>query len=92
MFGGTGVYADGVMFALEAYGEIYLKVDTVTKPAFEEAGSRPFVYEKAGRRSTMSYWLLPPDALEDPEEIVRWSRLAFEAAQRRPEGARGRRG
>jgi DNA transformation protein and related proteins len=27
MFGGTGIYRDGLIFALEAYGEILLKAD-----------------------------------------------------------------
>ena len=27
MFGGHGVYADGLCFAIEAGGEVYLKVD-----------------------------------------------------------------
>lgn len=84
MFGGTGVYAEDVMIALEAYGEIYLKVDAMSQPTFEAAGSRPFVYEKDGRSATMSYWLLPDEAREEPEAVVPWARLALEAARRKP--------
>ena len=100
MFGGQGVYAGELMFALESYGELYLKVDDGILPAFRSAGSRPFVYEKDGRTSQMSYWRLPDPALDDPEEAARWGRLALEAAaravaarkpklaKRRPEGRR----
>ncbi len=82
MFGGAGIYADDVMIALEAGGEISLKTDVLSQPAFREAGSRPFVYEKDGRRTTMSYWLAPASAVDDPEAMVPWARLALEAARR----------
>ncbi|WP_246716701.1 MULTISPECIES: TfoX/Sxy family protein [unclassified Methylocystis] len=45
MFGGHGVYADGLFFAIEADGEIYLKADRQSAVRFQEAGSRPFVYQ-----------------------------------------------
>jgi DNA transformation protein len=82
MFGGQGVYAGERMFALEAYGELYLKADDETVARFREAGSRPFTYEKDGRASVMSYWLMPENALEDPSEAARWGRLAVDAAHR----------
>lgn len=82
MFGGTGIYIDDVMFALEAYGEIFLKVDKISQPAFRDAGSRAFVYEKDGRRIEMSYWLLPEEAHDDPDAAAGWARLALEAARR----------
>ncbi|HVL72063.1 MAG TPA: TfoX/Sxy family protein [Beijerinckiaceae bacterium] len=90
MFGGQGVYRGELMFALEAYGELYLKADAETVPLFEAAGSRPFVYEKDGRTARMSYWLLPEPAADDPEEASRWGRLAVEAAARTAAGRVGR--
>jgi DNA transformation protein and related proteins len=89
MFGGTGIYADDVMFALEAYGELYLKTDAISQPAFRDAGSRAFVYEKDGRRVAMSYWLLPEEAHDDPDAAAAWARLGLEAA-RRAKGRGGR--
>ena len=80
MFGGQGVYRADLMFALEAYGELYLKTDEASLEAFRTAGSRPFVYEKDGRRTQTSYWLIPDAALDDPDEAARWGRLALEAA------------
>ena len=82
MFGGQGVYRADLMFALEAYGELYLKTDEASLEAFRTAGSRPFVYEKDGRRTQTSYWLIPDTALDDPDEAVRWGRMALEAASR----------
>lgn len=44
MFGGFGIYLDGVMFALIAYDTLYFKVDDGNRPAYEDAGLPHFVY------------------------------------------------
>ena len=90
MFGGQGIYAGDVMFALEVGGEIFLKVDDGSRAAFEAAGSRPFVYGKEGRAVATSYWRLPDGALDDPSEAVRWARLALEAARSKAKPPRRR--
>lgn len=82
MFGGHGIYADALFFALEAKGEIYLKADAQTTPQFERAGSSPLVYESKNRPVTISYWRLPAEALEDDDELRRWADLALDAARR----------
>jgi len=45
MFGGHGVYCDGVFFALIADDRLHLKVDAQTREAFAAAGCRPFICE-----------------------------------------------
>jgi DNA transformation protein len=82
MFGGQGIYLDDRMFGLVAADELYLKVDDETRPAFEDAGARPFVYRQGSKAIAMSYWLMPEAGLEDPSEAARWGRLALEAAAR----------
>lgn len=80
MFGGVGIYANGLFFALIADDALYLKVDDVTRADFEAAGSepfRPFDDERA-----MQYYLLPPDALEDVEMLAAWVERAVGAAER----------
>jgi DNA transformation protein len=86
MFGGQGIYLGELMFALEVDGELYLKTDDDTVPAFRSAGSRPFAYEREGRATQMSYWRLPDRALDDPDEAARWGRLALDAAGRAAAG------
>ncbi|MGO4386328.1 TfoX/Sxy family protein [Microvirga sp. 2YAF29] len=84
MFGGQGVYQSELMFALEAYGELYLKVDDESVETFRDLGSRPFAYTaKDGRTTAMSYWLMPESALDDPDEATHLGRMALQAAQRR---------
>ena len=49
MFGGAGIYADGVMFAILVDDTLYLKADEVSRRAFETEGMGPFTYEPAGK-------------------------------------------
>ena len=82
MFGGHGVFHDGLMIGLVADNTLYLKVDAQTIPQFAERGLGPFEYGKAGKRMAMSYYQAPEETLEDPEEMRRWAGLAFAAARR----------
>src|SRR5262249_3264933 len=75
--------ADGVMFALASRGEIFLKADDATMPAFKREGQGPFTYAaKGGRRAVMSYWRLPVRLYDDPDEPAAWAREAVAAARR----------
>jgi DNA transformation protein len=85
MFGALGFYAAGRFFAVGDVeeGALYLKVDELTRDAFEAAGGRPFTYRaKDGGVVVMSYFTPPDAALEDPEAMLPWARLALEAAAR----------
>lgn len=82
MFGGVGVFADGLMIALVSDGEIFLKADQQTIPTLEAEGSRPFTYGAKNRRVAMSYWLLPERLLDDPDELGNFARAALSAAHR----------
>lgn len=82
MFGGYGIYHDGLMFGLVADDELYLKVDAEAKPIFEEHGLEPFTYEKNGKAMPMSYHLAPETIYDDPEEARHWAVIAYEAALR----------
>ncbi|RYC12291.1 TfoX/Sxy family protein [Ciceribacter ferrooxidans] len=92
MFSGKGIYHDGLILALVVDGELLLKADEVSAPAFEEAGARRWVYSGKARKSPvrMPYWSVPDAAYDDPEEMAKWVRLAYEAALRAPP-ARGQR-
>jgi DNA transformation protein len=82
MFGGYGLYCDGVMFALIADDVLYLKADDVNRPALERAGSEPFTYEAKGRRTIMAYWRAPDEAVESRQLMTPWARGALAAALR----------
>jgi DNA transformation protein len=83
MFGKTGVFCDGLMFAMVTDDVLYVRVDDVNHAAFEEAGSAPSLnYEKGGRTIDLSFWRVPERLLDDPDELVAWARTALAAARR----------
>ena len=82
MFGGAGIFREGLMFGLVADECLYLKVDDDTKADFEHEGSGPFLYDKNGKVMEMSYWLLPERLYDEPEEFTEWARRAFSVAMR----------
>jgi DNA transformation protein len=83
MFGGHGLYCDGVFFALVADDALYLKVDAETEADFVAAGCAPFVYTGQAEPITMSYWSVPAQALDNSDELLPWARLALAAASRK---------
>ncbi len=82
MFGGAGVFADGVMFALIYQDTLYLKADPESAKAFEAEGARPFTYETSqGTHTLGSYWQVPERLFDDPDEMTEWARRALEIAR-----------
>ncbi len=84
MFGGLGVFRDGLMFGL-VFGEtLYLKVDDGNRAEFEAAGAEPFTYgRKDGQRTVLGYMALPHGLYDEPEVLLDRARGAFEAARRK---------
>jgi DNA transformation protein len=83
MFGGHGLYLDDLMFGLIYKDRLFLRMDAESQPAFERAGSEPFVYNtREGARTSTSYWLCPPAALENPIKLRAWVGRAHAAAKR----------
>lgn len=82
MFGGVGIYAGDLFFALIADDTLYFKVDDFTRPAFEERGLRPFrPYGESGE--VMQYYEVPEDLLEDPDALRPWAEQAIAVALRK---------
>lgn len=74
MFGGCGVFEDGVMFALvDSSGDAFLRADDATAPEFAEAGS-----EAHGR---MPYWRIPKAVLDNAAALMQWATTARDAAR-----------
>lgn len=81
MFGGLGIYAGDLFFALADDDVLYLKADETTIPRFEAAGMKPF-RPFGPDEPAMGYWELPPDALEDVDALARWVDSALAVAAR----------
>ena len=82
MFGGCGIFRDDVMFGLVVDDALYLKADEHNRAAFESSGLPRFEYSRKGKRISLSYYLAPGEALEDPDVLAEWARPAFDAALR----------
>jgi DNA transformation protein and related proteins len=82
MFGGYGIYHDGLMFGLVADDTLYLKVDEKVAPEFEREGLEHFVYNKNGRDMKMSYRRAPDVIFDNREQAAVWAERSFKAARR----------
>jgi DNA transformation protein len=82
MFGGYGLYREGLMFALIVEDELFFKTDPDNVAQFERAGSRPFVYQSQTRTVQMSYWSAPAASLDAPTEMGEWCQTAYGSALR----------
>jgi DNA transformation protein len=99
MFGGSGVFYDGLMFAIVADDTLFLKADDGNRPAFEAEGLEPLTYEAKGRIVQLPYWQVPERLFDEPDEMLEWAVAALAAARRGAAGkkkpkrrsARGRR-
>lgn len=80
MFGGWGLSVEGMNIGLIVDDVLFLKTHAATLPQWLAAGSQPFAYEARGRRVSMNYHTPPAEALESPALMLRWARLALEAA------------
>ena len=72
MFGGAGIYCAGKMFGLIANDVAYLKTDDCNRSDYEERDSSPFKPWEH-KKMTMPYYEVPPEVLEDSEELVEWA-------------------
>ena len=85
MFGGAGLYREGKMFGLIADDVAYLKVDDSNRDDFVKAGSSPFnPYPDKVKTTVMSYYEIPPEILENPDELSKWAQrsLAIQAKKK----------
>jgi DNA transformation protein and related proteins len=92
MFGGAGLYARGLFFALISDDALYLKVDDATRGDYVDRGCRafrPFPDDPNGY--SMSYFEVPAEVLDDPDELRLWARKAVDVAERASLKRRGRR-
>lgn len=84
MFGGHGISTEGMTVALLAdlgHGEkLWLKADEASRPRFEAAGCERFVYLAKGKTMSMNYYSAPDEAMDSPQLMAPWARLALAAA------------
>ena len=83
MFGKTGVFCQGLMFAVVADDTLYVRIDAENRDALAEAAAAPpLSYKKHGRSIDLAFWAVPERLLDEPEELLTWARSALGAASR----------
>ena len=80
MFGGVGLYFDGLFFGLIDDDIVYFKVDDITRRRYEAARTKPFQPGGEGP-SQSSYYSLPVNVLEDLDQLKAWASEAVEVAR-----------
>ena len=83
MFGGHGLYLDGLIVGIVVEDVLYLKTDDDTRGAYVKRALDPFCYTtKEGKAHAMSYYRAPDEAVEGPDAMREWLRPAMGAALR----------
>jgi len=83
MFGGHGVYLDGVIVGIVDDDVLYLKTDAQSRARFEAQDLPAFRYRgHDGELHATGYFRAPDGALESPPEMREWLRVAWAAALR----------
>lgn len=89
MFGGYGLYKDGVVFGIIADDELYFKVDDANREEYKRRGSRPFTYEgKNHKMIALSYWEVPAEVQEDRAALTEWVDASAAVSRRNQAGQR----
>ena len=82
MFGGYGVFLEGLMFGLIFRNTLYLKVDGNSRDYYISRGLEPFSYERQGKRLNLDYYEAPEEVFDDVTVMKKWCNCAFEVAMR----------
>ena len=89
MFGGWGISVEGMSIAwlldLSDSGtgnnaKLYLKASDATRAQYEQAGCQRFVYDVKGVPKSVNYYAAPDEAMESPDAMLPWARLALSCA------------
>jgi len=76
MFGGYGVYFEGIMIDLVVQDCLYLKADDASREVFLALGSVPFEYHRNGKTIEMTNYLAPEEIFDDRAAAAVWARRA----------------
>jgi len=80
MFGGHGLYQRERFFGILMAGRLYFKTDDQTRSEYLKRGGSPFTYGKARQTTTINYYEVPLEILEDRDQLVAWARAAIRVA------------
>jgi DNA transformation protein len=74
MFGGHGLYCEGIFFGIIADGRVYFKTNPTTVSDYLERDMQPF--QPNSKQTLKNYYEVPVEILEDEEQLAGWARRA----------------
>jgi len=74
MFGGHGLYCEGIFFGIISGGRLYFKTNPTTVSDYLERDMKPF--QPSPRQKLKNYYEVPVEILEDEEQLAVWARKA----------------
>lgn len=80
MFGGEGLFVEGLMIGLVMKDRLYLKTDAQSRAPYAAEGLQPFSFQKNGKTIATGYYAIPERLYDDPEEFASWARRAHKVA------------
>ena len=88
MFGGHGLYCDGLFIAIIAGDQLYFKADAQSQPRFEAQRLPRFQYQARGKTVQLMYYEAPAEVHDDVHAMIDWAQWALAAAVRARRPAR----
>ena len=76
MFGGVGIYSEGVFFAVIDNDTLFFKVDDRLRPQYRDVGMPAFA-PMPGKPAMEGYYQVPPNVLEDADELAKWAKQSL---------------
>ncbi len=83
MFGGYGLYADGVFFGIIFRGQLFFKTSEETRTAYVTRGMEPF--RPNAKQTLSSYYEVPAEILDEADALIAWAREAVNCQDSRQE-------
>jgi len=80
MFGAHGIYSGEHFFGILDEGRLFFKTDETSQKEYTVRGMGPFTYEMKDKVMSMAYHEVPPEILEQPQELTLWARKAIALA------------
>ena len=82
MFGGHGIFLEGLMFGIVVDDVLYFKADRDTKNLYSKRGLEAFKYCKQGKEITLSYYQAPEEVFDNIDDMKFWANMAYDTAVR----------
>jgi len=80
MFGGIGLYSDGLFFGLIDDDTLYFKTSDANIEAYRSRNMPKFMPFPDKTGAVMGYHQVPADIIEDAESLVEWARRSVAVA------------